>query len=84
MCKDDDDLVSEKLEELFNKLRKSVTKPCLDLEYCPYGPLVEYFPYVDTSDENTSKDMIEKRCSISGHACPVFFVCEPMTEEPPE
>lgn len=51
---------------------KSVCKPCWEIKYCPYGPLVESFPL---SDERT-----EKSCRIFGHDCPVFTVAEPFTE----
>jgi hypothetical protein len=51
---------------------KAVCKPCWELKYCPYGPLVEEFPLpeVDT----------HRSCRIFGHVCPVFLVAEPLTE----
>lgn len=51
---------------------KAVCKPCWELKYCPYGPLVEEFPNpeVDT----------HRSCRIFGHECPVFTVAEPLTE----
>ena len=51
---------------------KAVCKPCWELKYCPYGPLVEDFPLpeIDT----------HRSCRIFGHECPVFFVAEPLTE----
>jgi hypothetical protein len=51
---------------------QAVCKPCWELKYCPYGPLVEHFPMpeVDT----------HRSCRIFGHECPVFFVAEPLTE----
>lgn len=51
---------------------KAVCKPCWELKYCPYGPLVEYFPLRRERDERS--------CRIFGHDCPVFFVAEPLTE----
>jgi hypothetical protein len=33
-----------KFLETWNKVTKKARKPCWDLEYCPYGPLVEQFP----------------------------------------
>lgn len=51
---------------------KAVCKPCWELKYCPYGPLVEEFPL---PEEPTSRS-----CRIFGHECPVFFVAEPLTE----
>jgi hypothetical protein len=52
---------------------KSVCKPCWEIKYCPYGPLVEQFPLPD-------EDKDSRRCRIFGHICPVFFVSEPFTE----
>lgn len=51
---------------------KAVCKPCWELKYCPYGPLVEEFPLRDDRDERS--------CRIFGHDCPVFYVAEPLTE----
>lgn len=51
---------------------KAVCKPCWEIKYCPYGPLIEQFPIKEISDE--------KSCRIFGHDCPVFFVAEPLTE----
>lgn len=51
---------------------KAVCKPCWEIKYCPYGPLVEDFPLKSNPDE--------KSCRIFGHDCPVFYVAEPLTE----
>ena len=51
---------------------KAICKPCWELKYCPYGPLVEDFPLTQENDE--------KSCRIFGHNCPVFYVAEPFTE----
>src|ERR1700722_6922351 len=51
---------------------KAVCKPCWELKYCPYGPLVEQFPLQVEPDE--------RACRIFGHDCPVFHVAEPLTE----
>ena len=56
----------------WDKRIKSVCKPCWELKYCPYGPLVENFPL--EADRNP------KSCRIFGHDCPVFYVAEPLTE----
>jgi hypothetical protein len=56
----------------WTKKAKAVCKPCWEIKYCPYGPLVEDFPFAEQDDE--------KRCLIFGHQCPVFFVAEPFTE----
>jgi hypothetical protein len=52
---------------------KAVCKPCWELKYCPYGPLVEDFPLKHPADP-------ERSCRIFGHDCPVFSVAEPLTE----
>ena len=51
---------------------KAVCKPCWEINYCPYGPLVEEFPLAGLDDD--------RRCRIFGHECPVFHVAEPFTE----
>lgn len=51
---------------------KAVCKPCWEIKYCPYGPLVEEFPL--------AKNRHAKSCRIYGHDCPVFYVAEPFTE----
>ncbi len=56
----------------WEKRVKSVCKPCWEIKYCPYGPLVEQFPL--------PKDRNNKSCIIFGHDCPVFYVAEPFTE----
>lgn len=56
----------------WSKKAKAVCKPCWEIKYCPYGPLVEDFPLAELDDE--------KRCIIFGHECPVFSVAEPLTE----
>lgn len=47
-------------------------KPCWEIKYCPYGPLVEQFPLREERDSRS--------CRIFGHDCPVFHVAEPLTE----
>ncbi|XID91521.1 HNH endonuclease [Paenibacillaceae bacterium WGS1546] len=49
----------------------AICKPCWELNYCPYGSLVENFPITENE---------EYRCRIFGHVCPVFLVAEPFTE----
>jgi hypothetical protein len=51
---------------------KAVCKPCWEIKYCPYGPLVEEFPL--------KKERDSQSCRIFGHDCPVFYVSEPFTE----
>lgn len=56
----------------WRKRVKAVCKPCWEIKYCPFGPLVETFPIAPTSSE--------KSCRIFGHDCPVFYTAEPLTE----
>ena len=51
---------------------KAVCKPCWELKYCPYGPIVEEFPLPEVDSHRS--------CRIFGHDCPVFTVAEPLTE----
>ena len=55
-----------------NKRVNSICKPCWELKYCPYGPLVEDFPI--------KEDRSSKSCRIFWHDCPVFYCAEPLTE----
>ena len=56
----------------WSKRVKAVCKPCWEIKYCPYGPLVEDSPIKEKRDY--------KSCRIFGHDCPVFYFAEPMTE----
>jgi len=56
----------------WSKRVKAACKPCWEIKYCPYGPLVEQLPLKLKPDD--------KSCRIFGHDCPVFFVAEPLTE----
>lgn len=58
----------ERMED--NKI-EAICKPCWDLKYCPYGPLVEQFPI--TND-------LKYKCKVFGHQCPVFTTAEPFSE----
>lgn len=49
----------------------AICKPCWELNYCPYGSLVESFPITDNE---------EYRCRVFGHICPAYIVAEPFTE----
>jgi hypothetical protein len=51
---------------------RAVCKPCWELKYCPYGPLVEQYPL--------RKKRTAQSCRIFGHDCPVFYSAEPFTE----
>lgn len=52
-------------------------KPCHELGWCPYGQLVEEFPFSVNTD---SSDPYKYKCRIFGHDCPAFYhredVCE--------
>lgn len=56
----------------WNRRVKAVCKPCWELKYCPYGPIVEEFPLPEVDSHRS--------CRIFGHDCPVFTVAEPLTE----
>ena len=49
------------------------SKPCLRLQYCPYGVLVENFPLVSPVDPTG--------CGVFFHACPAFFVAESVVDD---
>lgn len=67
------DVIAKWFDKIDAKRRvKAVCKPCWEIQYCPYGPLVEQFPLAEPSDE--------RGCRIFGHVCPVFHVAEPFTE----
>ena len=42
----------------WDKRVKAVCKPCWEIKYCPYGPLVEHFPL--------NEEYNEKSCRIYG------------------
>jgi len=68
-----DGLFKNFLEKVnWKKKVPALCKPCWELKYCPYGPLVEDFPLKQERDS--------KSCIIFGHDCPVFYVAEPFTE----
>lgn len=55
---DEDD---KKVSTEWDKRTKNVCKPCWELKYCPYGPLVEDFPLL----EPTRKEAIEHNNFLS-------------------
>lgn len=66
--------MSETVMDLIQQFRKEITtKPCKDLGYCPYGPMVEDFPHLNEKDI--------WRCGVFGHQCPVTIVAEPFMDE---
>jgi len=52
-----------------------LSKPCYELSFCPYGPLVEHMPLREEEDRD------QKSCTVFGHDCPVFSCAECITEE---
>jgi 5-methylcytosine-specific restriction endonuclease McrA len=67
------------------KRDRNVCKPCWEIHYCPYGPLVEQFPLPyktieEAEQDNISKSLRDKQCTVFRHICPVYFVSEPFTE----
>ena len=72
-------MAEDKIEKAFEQWKRrsinnrinAICKPCWELNYCPYGALVEDFPL--SEDEYYS-------CKIFGHECPVFYTSEPFTE----
>ena len=82
---------TKKARPRYNKLPKSVPcKPCWELKYCPYGPLVEFFPLFGCDPQSptvwpdnrvmeyVSDDTHEflKKCDPSVLSCNVFgHVC---------
>jgi len=51
-------------------------KPCWELQWCPYGSLVEDFQIRMIRDYHT--------CEVFDHDCPVYYVRGDFTEESPE
>jgi len=43
-----------------------IEKPCVKLDYCPYGQLVEEFPVPEDRPNQLS-------CPVFGHDCPVHY-----------
>lgn len=43
-----DDVQEEDIKKELKKIINSICKPCWELKYCPYGPLVEKFPFKQT------------------------------------
>ena len=56
----------------WKKRVRAICKPCWEIKYCPYGPLVELVPLKELPDDRS--------CRIFGHDCPVFYCAEPLTE----
>jgi len=50
-----------------------ISKPCWELEYCPYGALVE--------NSEPKEELTRDTCSVFGHICPVFSYAEPFIDD---
>src|SRR5947208_7931432 len=48
-------LSNDELLKLWRQRTKDVCKPCWELKYCPYGPLVEDFPFPPPTRAATEK-----------------------------
>jgi hypothetical protein len=46
--------------------REAMDFPCKKLSYCPYGQLVEVFPFSDSQID----------CPVFGHDCPAYYHAE--------
>ena len=64
-------------------IREKDKEPCKELDYCPYGCLVEYFPLHGSkaywNDENLKWIEPDKKaasCRKFGHDCPYYYVAE--------
>ena len=47
-----------------------IEKPCHELGYCPYGQVIEEFPFSKT----------KRSCKVFGHDCPVYYMAELIIE----
>lgn len=71
--------MGDKIQKAFENWKKhlkdnriqAICKPCWEINYCPYGVMVEEFPL--TEDEYY-------KCKVFGHECPVYSIAEPLTE----
>lgn len=67
----------------FNERLKHIIKPCWELKFCPYGPLVEDFPLPPILlEEHKKHSEFEKEasCQEFGHLCPAYFASGSSTE----
>jgi hypothetical protein len=47
------------------RLEHIVCKPCWELKYCPYGPLVEFFPLPSYDDDHDADEVPNIRKSYA-------------------
>lgn len=50
-------------------VKADIEKPCVKLGYCPYGQLVEEFPF--TGEHGVGRSSLS--CPVFGHDCPVHY-----------
>ena len=50
---------------------RHIIKPCKLCGYCPYGRLVEEYPFTDSI----------RSCEVFGHDCPTYYLSEPFIDE---
>jgi len=56
--------------EWWKKRTSKICRPCWELKYCPYGPLVEEFPAITVTRDEALEDYEEAmRCLESGRFC---------------
>ncbi len=59
----DEKLTDKEVLRLIKAKKKFACKPCWELKYCPYGPLVEEFPLLPTTlDETLNHNAYLKEC----------------------
>ncbi len=62
-----DDMTDRELLHNLRERTKIVCKPCWELKYCPYGPLVEDFPLMPSTRKQAEEHNVYlKRCLESG------------------
>lgn len=59
-----------KVKGEWEKRTKNICKPCWELKYCPYGPLVEEFPLLSISKDEAIEhnEFIKKQLSIGAYS----------------
>ena len=60
-------------------IHPDLEKPCIRLDYCPYGQLVEEFPLHET-DTKLSCSLENGAIIPFGHDCPVHYHAELVKE----
>lgn len=54
-------------------LHQKLDRPCHVLQWCPYGQLVEEYPFTDGLG-----------CEFFGHDCPAYYLAEAFNEQDKE